>query len=131
MIENCPHVYFVGNQDRYETRLLKGVYFFQVSRTQKLINKKQKLLFFLLSWLFVGSEGQSVRLVCIPNFSETGIAVVVSFCILNFWHGEYVGINLEDGVSAYIDILLSDLGEGLEFIGNTPIVLNACISHAG
>lgn len=24
LIENCPHVYFVGNQDKYETRLLQG-----------------------------------------------------------------------------------------------------------
>ncbi|KAL8144198.1 hypothetical protein V2J09_017230 [Rumex salicifolius] len=48
LIERCPHVYFVGNQDRYETRLLNG------------------------------SEGQLVRLVCIPKFSETGTAVVLN-----------------------------------------------------
>lgn len=23
-IESCPHVYFVGNQDKYATRILKG-----------------------------------------------------------------------------------------------------------
>ncbi|KAF7147219.1 hypothetical protein RHSIM_Rhsim03G0006000 [Rhododendron simsii] len=45
-VESCPHVYFVGNQDRYDTRIIKG------------------------------SEGQVVRLVCIPRFGETGIAVV-------------------------------------------------------
>ncbi|RVW30731.1 DNA polymerase delta small subunit [Vitis vinifera] len=48
LIESCPHVYFVGNQDKYETRLIKG------------------------------SEGQVVRLICIPKFCETGVAVVVS-----------------------------------------------------
>lgn len=47
-IESCPHVYFVGNQDKYETKLMKG------------------------------SEGQVVRLICIPRFSETGIAVVMN-----------------------------------------------------
>ncbi|GFY99816.1 DNA polymerase delta small subunit [Actinidia rufa] len=47
-IERCPHVYFVGNQDKYETRLMKG------------------------------SEGQVVRLICIPRFGETGIAVVLN-----------------------------------------------------
>ncbi|XP_059668512.1 DNA polymerase delta small subunit [Cornus florida] len=47
-IESCPHVYFVGNQDKYETRLIKG------------------------------SEGQVVRLVCIPRFAETGVAVVLN-----------------------------------------------------
>ncbi|GKC72199.1 DNA polymerase delta small subunit [Tanacetum coccineum] len=47
-IESCPHVYFVGNQDKYATRILKG------------------------------SEGQVVRLICVPKFSETGVAVMVS-----------------------------------------------------
>ncbi|KAK6124612.1 hypothetical protein DH2020_041642 [Rehmannia glutinosa] len=46
-IENCPHVYFVGNQEKYETSLIEG------------------------------SDGQVVRLICIPKFAETGIAVVV------------------------------------------------------
>ncbi|XP_024003748.1 DNA polymerase delta small subunit isoform X1 [Eutrema salsugineum] len=48
LIETCPHVYFVGNQDKYDNRLLKG------------------------------SEGQLVRLICIPKFCETGIAVAVN-----------------------------------------------------
>ncbi|KAK7285485.1 hypothetical protein RJT34_20258 [Clitoria ternatea] len=47
-IENCPHVYFVGNQDKYETRMIKG------------------------------TEGQLVRLICIPKFSETGVAVMLN-----------------------------------------------------
>ncbi|KHN07429.1 DNA polymerase delta small subunit [Glycine soja] len=47
-IESCPHVYFVGNQDKFETRVIKG------------------------------SEGQLVRLICVPKFSETGVAVMVS-----------------------------------------------------
>lgn len=48
LIESCPHVYFVGNQGKFETRLLKG------------------------------SEGQLVRLICIPKFCETGVAVVLN-----------------------------------------------------
>ncbi|KAJ4831018.1 DNA polymerase delta subunit 2 [Turnera subulata] len=48
LIDNCPHVYFVGNQKKYGTRLLKG------------------------------SEGQLVRLISIPKFSETGVAVVLN-----------------------------------------------------
>ncbi|CAH9105630.1 unnamed protein product [Cuscuta epithymum] len=47
-IESCPHVYFVGNQDEYDTRLIKG------------------------------SEGQVVRLIGIPRFAETGVAVVLN-----------------------------------------------------
>ncbi|XP_022548909.2 DNA polymerase delta small subunit isoform X1 [Brassica napus] len=48
LIETCPHVYFVGNQDKYDNRLVKG------------------------------SEGQLVRLICIPKFCETGVAVAVN-----------------------------------------------------
>ncbi|KAJ4705567.1 DNA polymerase delta small subunit [Melia azedarach] len=48
LIESCPHVYFVGNQHKFETRLLEG------------------------------SEGQLVRMISIPKFSETGVAVVVN-----------------------------------------------------
>ncbi|KAG5615623.1 hypothetical protein H5410_015447 [Solanum commersonii] len=52
-VETCPHVYFVGNQDKYESRLIKG------------------------------SEGQMVMLICIPRFAETGVAVVVSLYCFN------------------------------------------------
>uniref|UniRef100_A0A7N0V3T3 DNA polymerase delta small subunit n=3 Tax=Kalanchoe fedtschenkoi TaxID=63787 RepID=A0A7N0V3T3_KALFE len=48
IIESCPHVYFAGNQDFYGTRL------------------------------FTGSEGQQVRVICIPKFCETGLAVVLN-----------------------------------------------------
>ncbi|KAK1563342.1 hypothetical protein Q3G72_026233 [Acer saccharum] len=48
LIDSCPHVYFAGNQDKYETSLLKG------------------------------TEGQLVRLICIPKFSKTGVAVAVN-----------------------------------------------------
>ncbi|XP_034224574.1 DNA polymerase delta small subunit isoform X3 [Prunus dulcis] len=48
LIESCPHVYFIGNQDKYDSRLVKG------------------------------SEGQMVRLICIPKFCETGVAVVLN-----------------------------------------------------
>ncbi|XP_021893900.1 DNA polymerase delta small subunit isoform X2 [Carica papaya] len=48
LIESCPHVYFIGNQNKYDTRLLKG------------------------------SEGQLVRLICIPKFCETAVAVVLN-----------------------------------------------------
>ncbi|KAJ6746134.1 DNA polymerase DELTA SUBUNIT 2 [Salix koriyanagi] len=48
LIESCPHVYFVGNQDKYGTRILEG------------------------------SEGQMVRLISIPKFCNTGLAVVLN-----------------------------------------------------
>ncbi|XP_074586461.1 DNA polymerase delta small subunit isoform X2 [Curcuma longa] len=48
LIESCPHVYFIGNQDKYETTLVQG------------------------------PEKQLVRLICIPKFCQTGIAVVLN-----------------------------------------------------
>lgn len=47
MLESCPHVYFVGNQPHFETALLGG------------------------------SQGQIVRIVSLPKFSETGEVVLV------------------------------------------------------
>lgn len=47
MIEECPEVFFVGNQDRFETSLIEGV------------------------------EGQRCRVVLVPKFAETGEVVVV------------------------------------------------------
>lgn len=26
LIESCPHVYFIGNQDKFDTRLIKGIF---------------------------------------------------------------------------------------------------------
>ncbi|CAN1307131.1 DNA polymerase delta small subunit [Linum perenne] len=48
LIESCPHVYFAGNQPHYGTSLLDG------------------------------PEGQIVRLVSIPKFCETGVAVMLN-----------------------------------------------------
>ncbi|KAL1540825.1 DNA polymerase delta subunit 2 [Salvia divinorum] len=47
-IEMCPRVYFVGNQEKLDTSVIKG------------------------------SDGQVVRLVCIPKFAETGTAVMLN-----------------------------------------------------
>ncbi|KAH8147721.1 uncharacterized protein LAJ45_08186 [Morchella importuna] len=47
VIEECPHVFFVGNQDKFETSLVEG------------------------------AEGQRCRVVLVPRFSETGEVVVV------------------------------------------------------
>ncbi|KAF5198453.1 Dna polymerase delta subunit [Thalictrum thalictroides] len=48
LIESCPNVYFVGNQKKYDTHISRG------------------------------SEGQFVRLISIPKFSESGVAVVLN-----------------------------------------------------
>lgn len=47
VIEECPHVYFAGNQPDFETSIIEG------------------------------PEGQFVRLIAIPKFKETGELVVL------------------------------------------------------
>lgn len=47
MIEECPHVYFVGNQPRFETTVIEG------------------------------PAGQVVRLIAVPKFKETGELVLL------------------------------------------------------
>ncbi|KAL8940053.1 MAG: hypothetical protein Q9211_002456 [Gyalolechia sp. 1 TL-2023] len=47
VIEECPHVYFVGNQPKYETVVIEG------------------------------PAGQTVRLIAVPRFKETGEVVVL------------------------------------------------------
>ena len=47
VIEECPHVYFVGNQPAFETAIIDG------------------------------PAGQSVRLIAIPKFKETGELVLL------------------------------------------------------
>lgn len=37
LIESCPHVYFVGNQDKYETRLMKGIFLFKIDGFSTLV----------------------------------------------------------------------------------------------
>lgn len=77
-VETCPHVYFIGNQDKYETSLIKGKIFITFIVIQTVVifcftaDKRNVLT------LTAGSDGQVVRLICIPKFAETGTAVVVS-----------------------------------------------------
>eukprot|EP00055_Hartaetosiga_balthica_P011964 m.56307 g.56307 ORF g.56307 m.56307 type:complete len:460 (-) comp7794_c0_seq2:140-1519(-) len=51
--KECPHVRFVGNQPEFRTDIMKG------------------------------SDGQLVRLICVPSFSETQTAVVVNLATLD------------------------------------------------
>ena len=47
VLKSCPHVYFVGSQPRFSTKTIHG------------------------------PEGQSVRLITVPSFAQTGEIVLV------------------------------------------------------
>ena len=64
IIEECPHVFFVGNQPKFGTDAITG------------------------------PRGQSVRLVAVPSFKETGQIVLVSSDTLEV---ELMKIALFDG----------------------------------
>ncbi|KAL8872953.1 MAG: hypothetical protein Q9174_001502 [Haloplaca sp. 1 TL-2023] len=66
VIEECPHMYFVGNQPRYETMVIDG------------------------------PEGQTVRLISVPKFRETGELVLLDIDTLET---EIVRFDVYDGKS--------------------------------
>lgn len=66
VIEECPHVSFVGNQPRYETAVIEG------------------------------PAGQTVRLICIPKFKDTGEIVLLDTDTLET---EIVRFNVYEGKS--------------------------------
>lgn len=45
IIESCPHVYFVGNQDRYETRLIKGISYLRIDAEYCWLYNSNRVLF--------------------------------------------------------------------------------------
>lgn len=47
VIKSCPHVYFVGSQPRFSTKTIQG------------------------------PDGQSVRLITVPSFAQTGEIVLI------------------------------------------------------
>ncbi|KAM9998966.1 hypothetical protein ACTFIZ_002544 [Dictyostelium cf. discoideum] len=53
VIDQCPHIYFIGNQDHFETKLLKG------------------------------PNDEIIRLIFIPNFSETNTIILVNLKTLD------------------------------------------------
>ncbi|KAI9823641.1 MAG: hypothetical protein M1819_001154 [Sarea resinae] len=67
VMEECPHVYFVGNQPRFETRLIEG------------------------------PAGQTVRLIALPKFKETGELVLLDAQTLELEVVRFDVFDREDG----------------------------------
>lgn len=53
VIEECPHVFFVGNQPNFETAIIEG------------------------------PQGQTVRLIAVPKFKETGEVLLLDLDTLD------------------------------------------------
>ncbi|XP_043277158.1 DNA polymerase delta subunit 2-like [Venturia canescens] len=51
----CPDIYFAGNMEEFATKM------------------------------YIGEEGQTVRLICVPKFAKTGTAVLVDLNSLDTW----------------------------------------------
>lgn len=63
IITESPHVYFVGNQPTFQTELMTG---------------SSSSFMSVLADGSAGDEGQQVRVICVPVFSETGQVVLVN-----------------------------------------------------
>lgn len=82
LIETCPHAYFVGKQDKYDTRLVKGTLYLH-REIDWLYKNILAYLFLEVKQCFECLQGQKVSLYCILKFSETGVAVPVSWWNVN------------------------------------------------
>jgi len=69
VMERIPHVYFVGNCDKFETKLIKH-----------------------------GNGGGETRLICIPSFTPTGQAVLLNLKTLDCSLLEFDDVVVEDGI---------------------------------
>jgi DNA polymerase delta subunit 2 len=65
--ERCPHVFFVGNQKEFKTKLIKGLY----------------LPYIRLLTTLQGPEGQTTRIVLVPSFADTGVVLLVNLSTLD------------------------------------------------
>jgi DNA polymerase delta subunit 2 len=66
ILETCPHIYFIGNQSKFDTKVIHGN------------AKNGAYITFKL-----GAEGQNVRIVMVPSFVDTNTVVLVNLRTLN------------------------------------------------
>ena len=93
MLEETPHIFFAGNQPRYGTRLVQGIV---EAGLEKLI---------------AGEDGQKVRIISIPKFSETSEIVLVNTSTL-----EAEVIKFSAGTMEHTDVKESTNGNGEDFM---------------
>jgi DNA polymerase delta subunit 2 len=72
-MEDCPEIFFCGNQPEYMTKL--------ITSTLPLNHLNQENL--TLFVLYLAAGGQKVRLVCLPSFAQTQTAVLVNLNTLD------------------------------------------------
>lgn len=72
IIKECPHVYFAGNQPRFQKKVVQGKWLWKAS---PLYDKHG--LWVIPSPLAV-ADGRSVLLICVPNFDFTHSCVLVN-----------------------------------------------------
>ncbi|KAI8089547.1 DNA polymerase alpha/epsilon subunit B-domain-containing protein [Halteromyces radiatus] len=67
LLNQCPHIYFIGNQPQFETRILEG------------------------------SDKQKVRVILVPSFEESGTIVLVNLSTLECSSLQFEGTKLPIG----------------------------------
>lgn len=77
ILSECPHIFFAGNTDKFQTELYTGKRSFTVAEKIK----------FETNWIsmisFVAQCGSKTRLVCVPSFSKTQCVAVVNLRTLD------------------------------------------------
>lgn len=93
VIGKCPHVYFIGNQKKFQTKLITGNEREKETegrwrREEERGNRKgeereRENKSIKKEFVVSGDDGQQVRLICVPSFADTPTIVLVNLNTLN------------------------------------------------
>lgn len=74
IMTECPDIYFVGNMDKYDTKLVTGK---KILNSFLFLYYRKENNYDKVEYIFTANEGQAVRLICIPKFSKSQTGVLV------------------------------------------------------
>jgi DNA polymerase delta subunit 2 len=97
VLEETPHIFFAGNQPEYSSKLVHGSHFYDTDLT-------------------LGDDGQKVRIISIPKFSETGEIVLVNTStleseVIKFSAGTLKEEGIKEEPTETTDIVMNDIEE--------------------
>jgi DNA polymerase delta subunit 2 len=97
VLEETPHIFFAGNQPEYSSKLVHGSHLTDTDLT-------------------LGDDGQKVRIISIPKFSETGEIVLVNTStleseVIKFSAGTLKEEGIKEEPTETTDIVMDDIEE--------------------